>query len=122
MDGAEIFNFTLRTVPALVKALEDASGRAKGEWTHVAFHQANAFMLKHLVKKCGLQTGQVPMNIDRFGNTSCASIPLLLCTDLGQREQREWLAMLGFGVGFSWGAALVQLEREVPLELVEYGA
>ncbi|WP_298923596.1 ketoacyl-ACP synthase III [uncultured Ramlibacter sp.] len=121
MDGAEIFNFTLRTVPALVVALEEASGEARTGWDLVALHQANSFMLKHLAKKCGLAPQQAPSNIDSFGNTSCASIPLLLCTSQpAGRAQTLRLAALGFGVGFSWGGALVDLAPDVPLAFVEY--
>ena len=80
-------------------------------------HQANQFMLQHLAKKIGAPD-RTPVNIDRFGNTSSASIPLVLTTDLAERLVAEQmrLMMVGFGVGYSWGAALFDAP---PLDCVE---
>jgi 3-oxoacyl-[acyl-carrier-protein] synthase-3 len=75
-------------------------------------------MLKHLVKKAKLTPEQVPINIDQYGNTSSASIPLLMTTELGDAlasgEQR--VAMFGFGVGYSWASANLTVG---PLRVVE---
>ncbi|MEG1118361.1 MAG: 3-oxoacyl-[acyl-carrier-protein] synthase III C-terminal domain-containing protein, partial [Janthinobacterium sp.] len=49
------------------------------------------------------------INMDRYGNTSSASIPLLICTSLGEQAQGKNVAMFGFGVGYSWSAALLTL-------------
>lgn len=107
MDGGEIFNFTLRTVPPLVARTLELAGRAVNDYDAFLFHQANLFMLKHLAKKAKLPPEKVPTNIDRFGNTSSASIPLLMATDLAQqlRAGPTAIAMFGFGVGYSWAAA-----------------
>jgi 3-oxoacyl-[acyl-carrier-protein] synthase-3 len=107
MDGGEIFNFTLRRIPPLVaRTLELAGHGAQGHDAFL-FHQANLFMLKHLVKKAGLPAERVPINLNAYGNTSCASIPLLMTTELREalatRAMR--LAMFGFGVGYSWASA-----------------
>jgi 3-oxoacyl-[acyl-carrier-protein] synthase-3 len=107
MDGGEIFNFTLSAVPKLGEALFNLAGTTSADYAAVLFHQANAFMLKHLAKKMKLGAEQVPINMQRFGNTSSASIPLLMSDLLASRLQNESLrlAMLGFGVGYSWAAA-----------------
>jgi 3-oxoacyl-[acyl-carrier-protein] synthase-3 len=107
MDGSEIFNFTLRSIPPLGEALFDSSGVTSDAFGAFLFHQANTFMIKHLTKKMKLPPDKVPMNMDRFGNTSSASIPLLMCDVLGERLHAESmrLAMFGFGVGYSWAAA-----------------
>lgn len=109
MDGGQVFNFTLQAVPELVASCMRASGRAADEHDAFLFHQANQFMLKHLVKKTKLPADRVPINIDKVGNCSCASIPLLMCTELAPRLRAEALtvAMFGFGVGYSWAAASV---------------
>lgn len=107
MDGGEIFNFTLRSVPPLVARTVEHAGVALDDHDAFLFHQANLFMLKHLAKKAKLAPEKVPMNIDRYGNTSSASIPLLMTTDLAERLRAgpTRLAMFGFGVGYSWASA-----------------
>ncbi|RZL04458.1 MAG: ketoacyl-ACP synthase III [Rubrivivax sp.] len=118
MDGGEVFKFTLQAVPALIESCLSLSGRAASEHDAFLFHQANLFMLKHLIKKTKLPAERVPINIDRYGNCSCASIPLLMTTDLADRLRTEpmTLAMFGFGVGFSWAAASLTTQ---PLNCVE---
>lgn len=118
MDGGEIFNFTLRAVPPLVARTMAYADSDAGQYDAFLFHQANLFMLKHLAKKSKLPPEKVPFNIDRFGNTSSASIPLLLTTDMAQqlRQGPTKIAMFGFGVGYSWGAASLTIG---PLDVVE---
>ncbi|SFC06732.1 ketoacyl-ACP synthase III [Massilia yuzhufengensis] len=107
MDGGEIFNFTLRAVPPLVARSFEHADAPMESYDAFLFHQANLFMLKHLAKKARLPLEKTPMNIDRYGNTSSASIPLLMTTDLAQalRSAPRKLAMFGFGVGYSWASA-----------------
>lgn len=118
MDGGEIFNFTLRSVPNLVSTTLEQSGISLLEHDAFLFHQANLFMLKHLIKKCKLPIDKVPININQFGNTSCASIPLLMTTMLSDKlkSQSMRLAMFGFGVGYSWSSSSL---RVGPLRAVE---
>ncbi|WP_137899219.1 ketoacyl-ACP synthase III [Sphingomonas sp. 2SG] len=121
MDGGAIFNFTLATVPPLVTATLDRDGGADG-FDAFLFHQANAFMLKHLAKKSRLPADKVPMNIDRFGNTSSATIPLLMTTDLATRLRvgPVRLGMFGFGVGFSWGSVDITVGPLACVETIDY--
>jgi 3-oxoacyl-[acyl-carrier-protein] synthase-3 len=118
MDGSEIFNFTLKTVPSLVNETISLSGVSVDDHDGFLFHQANLFMLKHLAKKAKLPTEKTPINIDQYGNTSCASIPLLMTTCLQDRLHQEsmQLAMFGFGVGYSWAGASLSVG---PLKCVE---
>lgn len=111
MDGGEIFNFTLRAVPPLVASTLDAAGKGVEEHDGFLFHQANKFMINHLSKKASLHSDKVPINIDQFGNTSSASIPLLMTTKLSDAlaQRRLRLAMFGFGVGYSWGGVSLQV-------------
>lgn len=107
MDGGEIFNFTLRAVPPLVARTFEFADAPMEAHDAFLFHQANLFMLKHLAKKAKLAPEKTPTNIDRFGNTSSASIPLLMTTELAARLSAgpARLAMFGFGVGYSWASA-----------------
>lgn len=118
MDGGEIFNFTLRSVPPLVARTMAVAGAGVERHDAFLFHQANLFMLKHLVKKSRLPLDRVPMNIERYGNTSSASIPLLMTTDLAGRlrERAQRLALFGFGVGYSWASASLEVG---PLQVCE---
>lgn len=118
MDGCEIFNFTLRAVPPLVARMMEFAEKEATSYDAFLFHQANLFMLRHLAKKAKLPSESVPINIDSFGNTSCASIPLLMTTSLKTQlaEKSLQLAMFGFGVGYSWAAASIAVG---PLKVVE---
>ncbi len=121
MDGGAIFNFTLATVPSLVAAtLEEGGGI--DQFDAFLFHQANAFMLRHLAKKAKLPAERVPMNIDRFGNTSSATIPLLMTTELADRlrDTPTRLGMFGFGVGFSWGSVDIEVGPLACVETIDY--
>ena len=113
MDGGEVFAFTLRAVPKLVAETLAHAGCTVSDVDAFVLHQANRFMLKHLAKKIGATPEQTPINIDRFGNTSSATLPLVLTTDLAERlmEEPARIALVGFGVGYSWGAALMQTDR-----------
>ena len=74
------------------------------------FHQANRFMLNHLTKRLRLPVERVAMGLTEFGNTSSASIPLAITTELrkalsaGSRR----LLLVGFGAGFAWGASVLE--------------
>lgn len=121
MDGGAIFNFTLATVPPLVAATLEGGGGAD-RFDALLFHQANAFMLRHLAKKSKLPADKVPVNIDRFGNTSSATIPLLMTSDLADRLEAGSmrLGMFGFGVGFSWGSADLEVGPLACAETIDY--
>lgn len=118
MNGGEIFNFTLRTIPALVSQLMSCAQTSLEQQDYFLFHQANLFMLNHLIKKTKIPTLKTPINIQNYGNTSSASIPLLMTsalqTELIQKQCQ--ISMFGFGVGFSWAAANLQVG---PLACVE---
>lgn len=118
MNGGEIFNFTLRTIPALVSQLMSSAQTSLEHQDYFLFHQANLFMLNHLVKKTKIPKEKTPINIQDYGNTSSASIPLLMTSALQtQLTQKQCqLSLFGFGVGFSWAAASLQVG---PLACVE---
>ncbi|MFT8419199.1 MAG: ketoacyl-ACP synthase III [Acetobacter sp.] len=108
MDGSAMFGFTISAVPKLIKATLEQAHITQDDVDMFALHQANRFILRHIGKKLNLAPDQLPINIDRFGNTSSASIPLLLCTDKAEdiTTKPTTILMAGFGVGLSWGAVL----------------
>lgn len=113
MNGAEIFAFTLARVPALVKALHEANTASGKEIEHYVFHQANRFMLEHLVKRMKLPPEKVVLDVKDVGNTSCASIPLAL--SLHQNKAGSHLSgrfmLAGFGVGYSWAGCIADFDN-----------
>jgi 3-oxoacyl-[acyl-carrier-protein] synthase-3 len=114
MDGLAVFNFTLQRVPTLVKHILELHGWEKEQVRAFCFHQANGFILNMMAKKLKLLPGQVPLNIDRYGNTSMSSIPLLLADDLREAltgEEPVPIVLAGFGIGYSWAAAALTFEH-----------
>jgi 3-oxoacyl-[acyl-carrier-protein] synthase-3 len=118
MDGGAVFTFTLKAVPALIRQTLGRAGASVDEVDALVLHQANRFMLNHIAKKVGVPPERTPINIDRYGNTSSSSLPLVLCSDLGERLTREPMRLMlaGFGVGYSWGG--VQMDT-TPLGCAE---
>lgn len=106
MDGAEIFAFAVREVPPLISDLLAASGWNHDEVDFFVFHQANKFMLTHLAKSMKLPLSKVPLSLKDYGNTSSASIPITINSELGEAlgDRQHKLLMAGFGVGYSWAA------------------
>lgn len=115
MDGAEVFNFTLKTVPHLVS---DAKKLSNEGIDYYLFHQANKFMLDYLIKKMKIDPLFAPINIESYGNTSSVSIPLLLTTSLNKivkKNNLTKLGLFGFGVGYSWSACVKAIKKDVVL-------
>lgn len=113
MDGVQVFEFTFREVPKVFKEFFNLTGTSFDDFDYCILHQANLGMLKHLQKKMKLANEKMPLSIDRYGNTSSASIPMTL-VDLVEREEtpeRMKIISSGFGVGLSWGIAAFEIDR-----------
>jgi 3-oxoacyl-[acyl-carrier-protein] synthase-3 len=122
MNGGDVFNFTLKMLPSIVERLIHVSSKKFDEIDYFIFHQANLFMLNFLSKKINIPKDKVPININEFGNTSSASIPLLMTTTMAKnlKVRNNSIAMFGFGVGFSWAAASLTLNSSLVLECINY--
>lgn len=110
MDGAEVFAFTLRVVPGLVRETLQLAGWALDDVDYCVMHQANRFIIDYLAKRMKLPSAKVVRSIAGFGNTSSASIPLTITHSLAPelRQSDKRLLLVGFGVGYSWGALAIQ--------------
>ena len=110
MDGQEVFKFAVKKVPEIVNQLLTENGTDRNEIQHYVLHQANIRILESASKRLKIPMEKIPVNIDRYGNTSAASIPILL--DEMKRDGRlrrgDKLIMAGFGAGLTWGAALME--------------
>ena len=120
MDGSEVFAFTLRQVPPLLKDVLSLSGWGIDQMDAFVPHQANLFMLQHLAKRLKIPPEKLVVSLDEFGNTSSASIPLAMSHRLALRLSAGPvnLVLAGFGVGWSWGALAVQCGPMVMPEIV----
>ena len=110
MDGMEIFNFTIDTVPRTVNETLAKNGMAKEDVDLFVFHQANRYMLDFLRKKCKIDPAKFYMNFADCGNTVSASIPIALARAVqdGALKPGMKVMLVGFGVGLSWGAVVVK--------------
>ena len=124
MNGAEIFTFTLREVPGIVRRTLAAAKIEGDAVDYYFFHQANKFILDHLIRKMRLPAEKCPLSIDRFGNTSGPSPVVTACCAAAEKNRdRELRGMfVGFGVGYSWGGALVRLRQGVLFPIEESSA
>jgi len=122
MDGPAVFSFTLREVPPMVKRLLDNSQTEATEIDKWVFHQANEFILRNLQKRLRVPDEKFVVDLANWGNTSGATIPLAICSSLREalRQKDQRLLLAGFGVGLSWGAAIVQTSTSIVLpEIIE---
>lgn len=108
MDGGEIFAFTLSTVPKAVNALLGRAGLTAADVDLYIFHQANRHMLDHLRRKSAIPDEKFFVHMADCGNTVSATIPIALCEARrqGRLTPGALVALVGFGVGYSWSAAL----------------
>ena len=121
MKGMDVFSFGISTAPKSVRKLGEHFGFDYQTADYYVFHQANMKMNNQIAKKLKLDGAKVPSCMYRFGNTSSASIPLTIVTQLkGKIENRlTKFICCGFGVGLSWGSVAFATDDIVISELVE---
>lgn len=121
MDGGAVFTFAFFSVPKSLKALMTRYGIDMDSVDYLLLHQANKYLCGAICKKLKVPEGKVPFNIERFGNTSGASIPLLMVTELQAQLRNQKLRHLasGFGVGLSLGSAYFCTDHIIVPDLVE---
>lgn len=121
MKGMDVFAFGITTAPKTVRKLLENIGKSMDEIDYFIFHQANQMMNQQIYKKLKLSGDKVPNSMYEFGNTSSASIPLTISTQLSGslKEESKKLVACGFGVGLSWCTVYFELNKPVISELVE---
>jgi 3-oxoacyl-[acyl-carrier-protein] synthase III len=123
MDGTGVFNFMQTKIPALVEMLLATSGSTKEEIDYYLFHKPNRFMLEKLADQMGVPYAKMPSNlVERFGNSSGASIPGITVYNLGNRLQEDAykVCFSGFGTGLTWAAMLLTIGKMQVAEMIEY--
>ncbi len=110
MNGREVYKFALRVLPdAILEALL-ANGLKPGAIDHLISHQANVRIVESVVDRLGIPRDRCWLNIDRYGNTSSASLPISLdeANRAGRLKQGDLIAMMAIGAGMAWGSALLR--------------
>lgn len=121
MKGMDVFSFGISTAPKTVKKLAEHYGFEYIDNDYFIFHQANMKMNNMVIKKLKLPVEKVPSCMYNFGNTSSASIPLTIVTQLKGKVEDKLTKFLccGFGVGLSWGTVRFETNNFVISNLVE---
>jgi len=121
MKGMDVFAFGITTAPKSIRKLAERFGFDYQDRDYFLFHQANKLMNDTIAKKLKLDPAKVPSSLGRFGNTSSASIPLTLVSELKGKVEDHPVKFLccGFGVGLSWGTVAFETDCLAVTPLVE---
>lgn len=111
MNGPEIFNFTIESIPGLVKETLAQNNLSMDDIGFFIFHQANKFILNYLRKKIKIPEEKFYINMEYTGNTVSATIPIAIkqCLDNNIIKPKDKVMVVGFGVGYSWGATIIEI-------------
>ena len=110
MDGKAVFRFAVEAVPKVVRELLDRGGLTMDEVDWIVPHQANRRIVESAARRLGLPMDKFFLNLDRYGNTSAASIPLALdeMAERGLLQRGQKIICVGFGAGLTWGGMLLE--------------
>lgn len=114
MDGRAVFQFAVRKVPEGITELLEKNHLEKSDIAFYVLHQANRRIVESVAKRMGEPIEKFPMNLAEYGNTSSASIPLLLheMTQKKMLHPGQKIVISGFGGGLTWGADLITWTKE----------
>lgn len=109
MDGQAIFKFAARKVPEAIEEVLQRNRLRKGDIKYYVLHQANKRIVEAVAKRIGEPAYKFPMNMQEYGNTSSASIPILLreMQEKNMLHPGDRLVLAGFGGGLTWGAVII---------------
>lgn len=110
MDGREVFQFAVRSVPEAIRRVLEKNNLKTEEIDWFILHQANRRIVEAAARRLGMGIERFPMNLQEYGNTSSASIPILLheMNRNGKLKKGQKLVLAGFGAGLSWGASVLE--------------
>ncbi|MGN0373379.1 MAG: beta-ketoacyl-ACP synthase III [Enterocloster sp.] len=110
MEGQEVFKFAAKKVPECITRLLQGTNVAKEEVKYFVIHQANYRIIEAISKRLKVDLEKFPANMEHYGNTSGASVPILLdeMNREGKLEAGDKIVLAGFGAGLTWGATLIQ--------------
>jgi len=111
MKGREVYKFAVTKMQEVIRDSAARAGITLDDLAMVIPHQSNARIIESAAEKLGLPPEKMALNIDKYGNTSAASVPLALdeAYSDGRLRTGDWVLLAGFGGGLTWGAALLRL-------------
>jgi 3-oxoacyl-[acyl-carrier-protein] synthase-3 len=111
MNSAEIFHFSLNTVPGLYYDILAANNMVMENLDGVIFHQANGFMLEKLRKKLNIPQEKFLMSMENTGNTVASTIPIVMANAIKNERigKGSKILVAGFGIGYCWGGTIIEL-------------
>jgi 3-oxoacyl-[acyl-carrier-protein] synthase III len=111
MSGREVFKFAVTKMREIIGDALTAGGLGIDDVALVIPHQSNQRIIESLGGKLGLPTEKIALNIDRYGNTSAASIPIAMTEawQAGRIKRGDWVILAGVGAGLTWGSLLMRL-------------
>lgn len=121
MDDITVFNFSTAEAPAMLNTYMERQCTSPADYDMLLLHQANLFIMKQIAKRTGFPLEKLGISIDKFGNTSSASIPATLVKLYGEDDSADVKRFLacGYGVGLSWAACELQLSPGQILPLIQ---
>lgn len=124
MNGMDVFSFGITTAPKSIKRLCERYNIDYLDRDYYIFHQANLLMNEMIAKKLKLATSKIPYSLPFFGNTSSASIPLTMVSQISEDLTSKHCNLLccGFGIGLSWGTLLMSTDKIIIPPVVEVGS
>jgi 3-oxoacyl-[acyl-carrier-protein] synthase-3 len=121
MDGMATFNHAVSAVPKQVIKLMKEADISADEVDYLVSHQANKFMIDFIVKRLKFDPNKVPFCLENYGNTSAASIPLTIVSELeGKLNDKKRLLLSAIGAGWSFGTAYITTENVKVSSIIEY--
>ncbi|MEK7224537.1 MAG: 3-oxoacyl-[acyl-carrier-protein] synthase III C-terminal domain-containing protein, partial [Bacteroidota bacterium] len=110
MDGQAVFKVAVDKFPAVIREALTANNLQTSDLKLLIPHQANLRISQFVQKKLGLTDDQVYNNIQKYGNTTAASVPIALCEawEQGKIKEGDLVCLAAFGSGFTWGSALLR--------------
>jgi len=124
MNGREVFKFAVGVVPKSIQEVLDRSNVSIQDVDHVVLHQANIRIMQAMSEKLNIPEERLIVNLQKYGNTSAASIPIALNEAVleGRVKPGELLVLCGFGAGLAWGTTILRwtaVDQRLPQDLQE---
>ncbi len=110
MNGRSVFTHAVRRFPEVIQEALDANGMTVSDLSVVIPHQANLRITQAVAKALGIPQEKVFSNIEKYGNTTAASVPIALdeCVEQGRIREGDIVCLAAFGSGFTWASSLVR--------------
>ncbi len=114
MQGKDVYRFAVEVVPSIIQEVLDRACLKPSDIDLLVMHQANIRILQSAAERFGISMDKVAVNVDRYGNTSAASVPLALreCADEKRLHRGDIVVTVGFGAGLTWGANVIRWNRD----------